>query len=97
MCGIASVSLETVDIRGDAYTLLQGLKPKIELGSKTEVSASTTAETWKIDLAGGEDDDYIDDDALLTEEDRKPVAPKAGVVPVPLYRKWLAAVLRLIC
>lgn len=82
MCGLTSVSIDTLDIGGKAFALLQGLKPEVELGSKTAVSSSATAGAWKIDVMAGEhpDEDLIDDDELLTEEDRKPVVPKTGDV-----------------
>ena len=83
MCGMTSVSIETLDIRGGAFTLLQGLKPQVELGSKTSVAPSTTAGAWKIDVAGAEDEDLIDDDDLLTEADRKPGVPKTGNLLMP--------------
>lgn len=85
MCGMKSVSIETLDIRGDVFALVQGLKPEVELGSKTAVRSSTTAGAWKIDVAGGEDEDLIDDDGLLTEEDRKPVVPKTGAALCLLF------------
>lgn len=75
---MTSVLVESVDVRGSAYTLVQGLKPKVEIGSKTAVAASTTAGAWKIDVPDDADEELIDDDDLLTEEDRKPVEPKQG-------------------
>ena len=85
MCGMTSVSIETLDIRGCAFALLQGIKPQVELGSKTSVAPSATAGAWKIDVAGAEDEDLIDDDDLLTEEDRKPVVPKTGTLLISPY------------
>jgi hypothetical protein len=78
MSGLTSVTVEQQTFGAQAFSLALATKPSVAVGSKTAVNVTSGANTWKIDVGKGEDEDLIDDDMLLTEDDRKPVVPKAG-------------------
>jgi hypothetical protein len=83
--GGTKVVSEVLHISGKEHTCVKATKPSFATGAKASISstpASTTTKPaiWKIDT-GDEDDDLIAEDTLLTDEDRKPVAPASRGCP----------------
>jgi hypothetical protein len=80
LSGVVRLESSTVDILGMPVALTTGAAPSIEVGAKSTISfgdakqpAKAALNVWKI--ADTVESDLIDEDALLTEEDLKPVAP----------------------
>eukprot|EP00892_Ulva_mutabilis_P011678 jgi/Ulvmu1/8883/UM049_0065.1 len=74
MSGCTSASTTTVNVEGSSCGMTSATKPGVSLGAKTSIASAELASTWKITVDAAHDD-LIDDDELLTEEDRKPVEP----------------------
>lgn len=73
MSGCTSAATTTVDVAGTSCSMTTARKPDVSVGAKSSLPQAQTA-TWKI-AVDEEDEDLMDDDELLTEEDRKPAEP----------------------
>ena len=77
--GLTKVHQTEVSLDGDNFALYQSTKPGFDTGVKARITATAAPATIaKLNLP--EEDDLIDEDTLLTEEDRMPVPKPAGVL-----------------
>lgn len=89
--GLVGLDSREVDLLGARFALTAGAAPAVEVGAKSAIRLSgapaAAPAVWKIDAA--EDSELIDEDALLTEDDLKPVAPPAqGAADLPSQHTW---------
>ena len=78
VAGIVKATSQVVSIGGRDYTLIKGTRPGFDAGAKAAIQVPITA-AKPVQISLADDDDMIDEDNLLTEEDRKPVIKAAGV------------------
>ena len=74
MSGCTAATTTTADVDGLSCNITSATKPDVSLGAKSTLSSAQISSTWDIpvDVDG---EDLLDDDELLTEEDRQPVEP----------------------